>query len=325
MGVNPDKVLSDVRSEWSFWFSDSFIARNIYEIAKELENLDEEGFKYHVNKNKNDISNWIRYVIEDKWLADRLDHITDKNKYVKTINKRIRYLEKKQIVVNELVYFSKNLQKKVRENMHVFLTFVFILLVLTLSITVYFTYKSSQEIGILSMELKDLNNKNIMYQSYILKLLYRNTQLLEQQPQGESFVSNITEEIINITAKIKFYESYAPSDYLPQEKIHVYGNSIVLDIKDALWSQFTSTGSMIPLFDENANAVQILPENPDYINIGDIIAFRQKKEIIIHRVVDTGTDEKGLYYITKGDNNILADTEKVRFDQIEGKIIAVIY
>jgi hypothetical protein len=325
MGVNPDKVLSDVRPEWAFWFSDSFIARNIYEIAKEIEKLDEEGFKYHVNKNKKDISNWIRYVLEDKWLADRLDHITDKEKYLRTINKRIRHLEKKQIVVNELVYFSKQLQKKIGENLHVFLSLVFILLVLTLSITVYFTYKSSQEIDVLSMELKDFNNKNMLYQDYILKLLYRNTQLLEQQPQGESFVSNITEQIINVTSKIKFYESFAPADYLPQEKIHVYGNSIVLDVKDAQWSKFTSTGSMIPVFDENANAVQVLPKSPDDISIGDIIAFMQDREIIIHRVVDTGTDEQGFYYITKGDNNILADTEKVRFEQIEGKVIAVIY
>ena len=46
---------------------------------------------------------------------------------------------------------------------------------------------------------------------------------------------------------------------------------------------------------------------------------------IIHRVIDTGRDKEGTYYITKGDNNPVKDSEKVRFNQIKGLLIAIIY
>lgn len=120
-------------------------------------------------------------------------------------------------------------------------------------------------------------------------------------------------------------ERYSPSDWVKNEQIKVYPNNILLQIKDASWATFTNTNSMDPFIDEKANALEIIPNNPDAINVGDIIAYETEIGVIIHRVIEKGTDEIGVYYIVKGDNNPVADSMKVRFEDIRGVVIAVIY
>ena len=46
--------------------------------------------------------------------------------------------------------------------------------------------------------------------------------------------------------------------------------------------------------------------------------------LIVHRVVEKGIDEQGVYFITKGDNNNIDDC-KIRFKDIDTVLIAVIY
>ena len=52
--------------------------------------------------------------------------------------------------------------------------------------------------------------------------------------------------------------------------------------------------------------------------------FKQGKYLIVHRVIDIGTDSEGTYFITKGDNNNIVDG-KVRFEDIEFITIGVIW
>lgn len=119
----------------------------------------------------------------------------------------------------------------------------------------------------------------------------------------------------------------APSNWIPQEKIHVYRNYIQIDLKDAVWANFTDTKSMIPVLSTNSNAIQIKPKTNADIKTGDIISFRNKinQRRIIHRVIGMGYDSEGKYFITKGDNNIEEDPFKVRFEDIERIVVAVIY
>ena len=96
MLVNKEQILSDVMSEDTFWFCNGHIARNIYELVNYIEELDDFGWKYHVNKdrNKNDFAKWIYLVLGDKPLAEALSKIYDKKKYVQIIRARIKQLEK---------------------------------------------------------------------------------------------------------------------------------------------------------------------------------------------------------------------------------------
>lgn len=119
----------------------------------------------------------------------------------------------------------------------------------------------------------------------------------------------------------------APSDHVKESQIHVFSNRIVLDLENAAWSSFTPTGSMKPLFDENANGIEIMPKSADEIKVGDVISYISDyaSGIVIHRVVEIGTDEDGWYAIVKGDNNPAADPGKVRFEQIEGVLVGLIF
>ena len=120
-------------------------------------------------------------------------------------------------------------------------------------------------------------------------------------------------------------EVKSPSDWVKEDQIYVYDDRIIIDIDNPTWGTFTDTNSMDPLIDIGANSFEILPENPNDINIGDIISYESAYGIIIHRVIDKGWDTEGVYYIAKGDNNAVADSGKIRFDQVQGVVVGVIY
>ncbi|MGM5483211.1 MAG: signal peptidase I [Nanobdellota archaeon] len=130
-----------------------------------------------------------------------------------------------------------------------------------------------------------------------------------------------------ITGGATLSEKASPMDRIKESDIHVYNNGVKIDIKNPEWSSFTDTNSMDPVLDKGANAIHIIPEKPSEINIGDIIAYDSKytQGTLIHRVIDIGADEKGVYYILKGDNNPENDPGKVRFNQVRRVLVAIIY
>jgi hypothetical protein len=120
-------------------------------------------------------------------------------------------------------------------------------------------------------------------------------------------------------------EISSPSDWVKEDQIKVYEDKVVLNIKDALWASFTNTNSMDPFLDEDSHALEIIPENENEINIGDIISYQTAYGVVIHRVIEKDVDDKGMYYLVKGDNNLFKDPFKVRFDEIKGVVVAIIY
>lgn len=122
-------------------------------------------------------------------------------------------------------------------------------------------------------------------------------------------------------------ERSSPMDRISEDQIHVYDDKVIIDLDNPEWSSFTDTNSMDPVLDKGANAIHIIPQKPSEINIGDIVAYKSKyaEGTLIHRVVDIGSDEKGIYYIMKGDNNPENDPGKIRFNQVRRVLVAVIY
>lgn len=122
-------------------------------------------------------------------------------------------------------------------------------------------------------------------------------------------------------------ERSSPQDRVHESQIHVYDTGVVLDIKNPEWSTFTDTNSMDPLIDKGANAIHIIPQTEDDISVGDIVAYDPEGSsgVVIHRVIEVGSDEEGTYYILKGDNNPIPDQGKVRFNQIRRVLVAIIY
>lgn len=119
----------------------------------------------------------------------------------------------------------------------------------------------------------------------------------------------------------------SPSDKITKEQIKVYEDRVVVEIENAEWSEFTQSKSMHPLLNEHSNALEIVPKTEAQIKLGDLVAYQSKLygASFLHRVIDIGEDDRGTYYIMKGDNNKETDWEKVRFEQIEAVVIAIVY
>ena len=119
----------------------------------------------------------------------------------------------------------------------------------------------------------------------------------------------------------------SPGDWIKERQIHVYNDKVVIDIEDPVWAGFYNTNSMDPIIDETSNAIEIVPESEDDIQVGDVVSYVSEEDYstIIHRVVEIGYDKKGKYFVMKGDNNATEDPEKVRFNQIERVLVAIIY
>jgi len=120
-------------------------------------------------------------------------------------------------------------------------------------------------------------------------------------------------------------EKSSPNDWVQEEQIKVYKDKVILEIPNALWAGFTNTNSMDPFLDERSNAIEIKPADSETIKVGHVIAYNSRYGTLIHRVIEKGYDRQGIYYRVKGDNSTIADPFKVRFDQVEGVVVAVIY
>ena len=120
-------------------------------------------------------------------------------------------------------------------------------------------------------------------------------------------------------------ERNSPGDWIKEEQIQVYPDKVILNVLNPTWAKFTDTNSMDPFIDENANAVEISPENPEQIKVGDVISYVTTEGIIIHRIIAIEKDHQGIFFIVKGDNTSISDPVKVRFDDIRGVVVAVIY
>jgi len=122
-------------------------------------------------------------------------------------------------------------------------------------------------------------------------------------------------------------ERASPGDRISEQQIQVFKDKIILDIQNAQWSTFTDTNSMDPVLDKGANALQIVPGSASEIQAGDIISYENELVggTVIHRVIETGSDEQGWFAIVQGDNNPYKDANKVRFNQIKRVVVAIVY
>ena len=135
------------------------------------------------------------------------------------------------------------------------------------------------------------------------------------------------EKIIVEEKKANGEEKQSPADRLQDSDINVFANSVRVDIKNAKWRTYIDSNSMDPLIDEGTTTIEIKPKNANEIKVGDIIAFNAEgyDYAFVHRVVEIGNDENGIYFVTKGDNYYKEDSDKVRFEDVEGIVVGVLY
>ncbi len=114
-----------------------------------------------------------------------------------------------------------------------------------------------------------------------------------------------------------------PSDYLKDNDFLVYDDKIILKIENAKISDYESS-SMEPFLGKGVNGIVIIPKNENELEIGDIITYKKDEKLIVHRIIDKGKDENGMFFITRGDNSNTIDG-KIRFERIEHKLVGILY
>ena len=119
----------------------------------------------------------------------------------------------------------------------------------------------------------------------------------------------------------------SPANFFDTNQIKVYRDRVILEQENILWAGFEDTKSMLPIINKNTNALQIAPNCPEDIQLGDIVSYRSNYAdgIIIHRVIHIDEDEQGTYFVLKGDNNPASDPGRIRCHQIDRKVVAIIY
>ena len=89
------RFLSRVTDEKAFRCNDSCVMFDLRELARALDNMSEETFRYHANDQKNDFANWVADVIGDQELASNLRKAADKQQTHEMVSNRVSFLSRK--------------------------------------------------------------------------------------------------------------------------------------------------------------------------------------------------------------------------------------
>ena len=118
-----------------------------------------------------------------------------------------------------------------------------------------------------------------------------------------------------------------PSTHLSISDVTVNSAGATIKIDNAKWVTVAGTKSMEPVLMQGAQAIERVPSTASELKVGDIITYDSsvKNLPIIHRIVEIGSDQFGWFARTKGDNAQNIDDELVRFPQVTGVVVAILY
>ena len=79
------KVYMNAPENKEFYAANGAVIRNLFELSDAVEHMDEHTFSHHVNESNNDFSSWVRDVVGEHALADRLNQSKDKHQHTVSI------------------------------------------------------------------------------------------------------------------------------------------------------------------------------------------------------------------------------------------------
>lgn len=103
----------EVSPEFYFRLADGRVLKSIPELSDALNDMEDWVFEHHVNDDRNDFSNWIKDVYQDKKLASSLSRCKKKVSMAKSLD---RNLKKKEKQLRKKEKRQRKKQKKQEEN-----------------------------------------------------------------------------------------------------------------------------------------------------------------------------------------------------------------
>lgn len=307
--------LEDVRYDKALKIGNDFV-HNYRELANIIKFISASEFKKHVNHN---VLVWLEDNYGDVELINKLKHVKSRKTYQQIIQRRIEELSRTSLPIisnGQLAIFAG------------------ILILLTLLGYVYVnaqlkenSYKDNinflqESISKMQNQLKSLEQDNQRLstnKSIIQNLTLENEILIKKKTLLENTIEEYKKSI-NQKQQI-----LGPIVRVNESELSVYGNKVTVNVSSAHIARIADTGSMLPTLVGGAHTIEMIPESLDSLRAGDIISFKSVDGLILHRIKIVGMDELGWYAITKGDNNLNADPNKVRFSDIKGIVVGVIY
>lgn len=140
--------------------------------------------------------------------------------------------------------------------------------------------------------------------------------LVEQKAFLQACITKLDEEE---------WVSNSPKNRLGFSSLRFSQDGVMINVDEVVPGIVADTNSMAPLLDADNIVLEVKPDSPEEISLGDIIIYEHANSRIIHRVVRISQDEDGWYAIAKGDNNPHVDPLRIRFDQIRGVVVGIIY
>ncbi len=103
---NANLILSDVVPKHEFSIHMGISIKNLRELAEALEIMDDDAFKHHVTKEKNDFSNWVKDIIEDVELSKDLLKAKTRKKAFEAVSQRIEQLKSGHVAKDKINLFT---------------------------------------------------------------------------------------------------------------------------------------------------------------------------------------------------------------------------
>lgn len=86
------RILSRVAPKDAFWLCTNENLRNLKGLLNSLDEVDDDVFRYHVTRDRNDFEVWIRDILKDKELAREIARVKTKETLIRKINERLELL-----------------------------------------------------------------------------------------------------------------------------------------------------------------------------------------------------------------------------------------
>lgn len=103
------QYLDNVPTENAFVLSNGKRILNLEELYLEIMGSVDAIFYYHVNDQRNDFANWIKYVINDEALYKKIVDVRDRKKFIEILASEIEYIKNPRLK-DTAAFFSENME-----------------------------------------------------------------------------------------------------------------------------------------------------------------------------------------------------------------------